>query len=98
MSVVRVHAYLQVKLAEIAELADFWRYLDKFVAAESQDSQVDQVPNVGRQQLEIIIAVKIEDFKQNKVLLLRSLFWPNGTNLFLSTDLQSLNLAFAYLP
>lgn len=50
--------YLQVKLAEIGELAYLCRYLDELVAAECQDAQVHQVPNVGRQNLEIIITVK----------------------------------------
>ena len=50
--------YLQVKLAEVDELAYLCRYLDELVAAECQDAQVHQVPNVGWQNLKIIITVK----------------------------------------
>ena len=51
-------AHLQVKLAEIGELADLCRYLDELVPAQCQDAQVHQMPDVGRQNLEIVITAK----------------------------------------
>ena len=51
-------SHLQVKLAEIGELADLCRYLDELVPAQCQNAQVHQVPNVGRQNLEIVITAK----------------------------------------
>ena len=67
--------YLQVKLPEIDEFAYFCRYLDELVAAEGQDAQVHQVPNIGRQNLEIIITVKggkkkLSSFNMLKLLLI----------------------------